>query len=350
MATKYDYLIIGQGLAGSLVGFRLAKAGKSVAFIDHPQQVAASNVAAGIINPITGRRFVKSWQIEQLLPIAKQLYKQLELELGLQLWYDYPLIRTLFNRGDQNNWDVRSLDPAYLPFCAPQADLGEYDTLTKPAFAYAEVMQTARVDIDALTKHYREKLRTANRFYATNFDPNKLVLYPDHVQYDELQAQAVIFCEGWRGKFNPWFKDLPFGGAKGDVLNVQLEAPTAKRMLKHRIFLVPQADGTYWVGSTNENQFSTEAPDPKNAQFLVDRLTELVTVPFKVLAHKAAVRPTVKDRRPFLGQHPEHKRLYIFNGLGTKGASLAPYCSDWFVNYLLQDTPLPAAVDIKRFQ
>ncbi|MEL7021711.1 MAG: hypothetical protein AAGK47_08885, partial [Bacteroidota bacterium] len=60
-------------------------------------------------------------------------------------------------------------------------------------------------------------------------------------------------------------------------------------------------------------------------------------------------RPTVKDRRPFLGKHPDFSRLAIFNGLGTKGASLGPYFAQQMTNHLLQQTALEPDVDITRF-
>ena len=74
-----------------------------------------------------------------------------------------------------------------------------------------------------------------------------------------------------------------------------------------------------------------------------------MNVPFEVVDHKAAVRPTVKERRPFIGIHPNHKQIGIFNGLGAKGVLLAPFFASHFSEYLLGKTELMKEIDVKRF-
>lgn len=361
----HNFLIIGQGLAGTLIGYRLEKAGQSVVYLDHPGQTSASSVAAGIINPVTGRRYVKSWRIDELLPAARSLYAELEAELGSQFWYDLPLVRTLFNRGELNEWDVRSNDENYADYTEDNPALGAFKELTHPAFAYAGIRHTARVDIGKLVAAYREKLVNEGRFYAAPFQYADLEFTEEgnfkvavslpksqeesHPTTTVLSAENVIFSEGWRGNQNPWFNYLPFGGAKGEVLHVKLAGPMPDRMLKHRVFLVPQQDDTFWVGATAENRFTNDQPTADNAAFLEDRLKELVCVPYEIVGHQAAIRPTVKDRKPFLGRHPNYPKLIIFNGLGTKGASVAPLTSQWLAEHLLAGKELPAEVNIERF-
>lgn len=343
----YDYLIVGQGLAGTLLGYRLETAGQSVVYLDHPEQTAATEVAAGIINPITGRRFVKSWRIDELLPVARELYQELEQLLNDRFYFELPLARTLFNRGDRNHWEVRSGEAGYATYMDDHPDLGRYADLTHPAFAYGGVRRAGRVEIGRLVRAYRQRLD--NRFHPLGFDYQQLRFGEERFQYGDIRARRIVFCEGWRGRDNPWFGYLPFGGAKGEVLNVRLPGPIAEGMLKQHVFLVPQSDGTYWVGATNENRFTSDAPTPENAAYLAGRLQDLLTIPFEQVDHRAAVRPTVKDRRPFLGEHPEHPGLFIFNGLGTKGASLGPLMSQWMTEFLLGGQSIPGEVDIERF-
>lgn len=337
------FLIIGQGLAGTLIGYRLEQAGHMVHYLDAPQQTAASAVAAGIINPITGRRFVKSWQIDALIPAAKSLYQELEALLGEQFWHELPLIRTLYHRGDVNDWQVRSADPGYAAYMEEDPDPGQLTELTESVFAYAGVRQAARVDVASLVAAYRRKLQASSqlRLRAFNYLPIPNLL---QTEYDH-----IICCEGWRARHNPYFSYLPHGGNKGEILLVKTKAPLLQRMFKHRVFLVPLTDNTYWIGATSENEFTDDAPTSANRNYLEDRLQEVLKVPYTILAHRAAVRPTVRDRRPFLGQHPDIPGLWIFNGLGTKGASLAPLNSQWLVENILNDTQLPEEVDIRRF-
>lgn len=368
-------LIVGQGLAGTLLGYRLERAGVAVHYIDAPEQTAASTVAAGIINPITGRRFVKSWRIGELLPEAEALYGELERMLGVQLWFPLPLIRTLYNRGDRNDWEARGGDPGYATFLDDNPDPGRIPDITRPVFGYAGVRHAGRVAVSALVGAYRKRLCAEGRLLERELDWSDLPAVFGDVDNNTAGVVAersrstgagerpkaagawaadgpfdyVVSCEGWRARHNPWFAHLPHGGNKGEVLIVRTEAPPLERMFKHRVFLVPLADGTYWVGATSENQFDDDAPTAANRTFLRDRLEEILEVPYEIVAHRAAVRPTVRDRRMFLGTHPEEPRLAILNGLGTKGASLAPLGSRWLAEHLLDRTPLPGEVDILRF-
>ena len=133
------------------------------------------------------------------------------------------------------------------------------------------------------------------------------------------------------------------------MLLVRLPEVQLERMFKHRIFVVPFQDDLYWIGSTSDNQFTNEEPSSAGRSYLQERLGEVLTTPFEVVAHQAAVRPTVKDRRPFLGQHSQHAPLFIFNGMGTKGASLTPYWAQHLVKHLIYNQPLDPEVDIVRF-
>ena len=310
-------------------------------YVDAPAQTAASTVAAGIINPITGRRFVRSWRIDELLLEARTLYGELERDLGITVWYDAPLIRTLFNRGEQNDWLARGGDAGYANFLDDAPDLGNVPELTYPAFAYAGVRQTARIDLATLIRRYRGWLRERGRLLAQPLDHRQLP--PGYDRY--------VFCEGWRVRHNPYFAHLPRGGTKGEALLVRTQGvPLLDRMLKHRIFLVPLPERSlYWIGASSSHGFTDEAPDPATADYLRERLREVLRVPFTVGDHLAAVRPTVRDRRMIIGGHPTESNIFIFNGLGTKGASLAPLGSHWLFEHLETGAELPHEVSSARF-
>jgi len=70
---EYDYLVIGQGLAGSAIALQLLKRNRKFMVLDQPHQNNSSAVAAGIFNPITGKKWVKTWLAEQLFPYMRTL-------------------------------------------------------------------------------------------------------------------------------------------------------------------------------------------------------------------------------------------------------------------------------------
>ena len=348
-------LIIGQGLAGTLVGYRFEQGGHAVHYVNNPHYTAASEVAAGIVNPITGRRFVKSWRIDELLPELAETYTNLGKELGRTYWHPQALIRTLYNRGDVNDWQVRTADPGYRGYMDDAPEIGRIAQIAQPVFAYAGVRQAGRVNVRELVYDfwYSRQQETTNIAFNHAWVPMLLGDKPPDSSIPESLVggfDLLIFCEGWRGRDNPYFHWAGHRGNKGEVLIIRTQEPLLDRIFKHRIFLVPLPERhAYWVGATSENQFTDDETSSTGYDFLKQRLDEVMTVPYEIIEHNAAVRPTVKDRRMVVGLHPQDNRLAILNGLGTKGASLAPMGAKWLFDLVATKKPIPDEVNVARF-
>lgn len=348
--TTFDFLVVGQGIAGTLLTHFLLKEGKKVMVIDVAKKNSPSNTAAGVINPITGRRYVKSWKFEELLPFAQQTYQNLEKEFQLSLYKERNIIRTLFNHREENDWLARHGDISYQPYLIEEADLGEYKTQMVPAFAYGEIQGSIQVNIGALVRAYRIQLKEQGLLQSERFNYTLLKQQEQGVQYKAIKAKQLLFCEGSDGIKNPYFNYLPFNLAKGEVLIVRIRKVHFEKLLKHRIFIVPLEDDLYWIGSTYDWDFKDDLPTTEGKNFLKERLGEVLNHPFEIIEHRAAIRPTVKDRRPFLGLHPKFPHLGIFNGLGTKGASLGPYFAKQMCDFLIGKVELDPKVNINRFE
>ncbi len=345
-----DYIIVGQGLAGTLLAHFLEKKGKRSLIVDPAEEGTASKVAAGIINPITGRRYVKSWRVDELIPFARATYQEIEAQLQLSFYHPRNIIRSLFNSKEENDWMLRTDDPAYSRYMLEEVELGGYEKNTNPAFSYGEVIHAAQVDLDLMTSGYRKIFSQKNQLLEERFDFSALQNQNPSIKYKDIEADKVVFCEGFGMKNNPFFNYLPLGGTKGEVLIIKIKGqPDFEKILKHRVFIVPLADDTYWIGATYDKQFGGSQPTDRGFSFLKQKLDDLLKLPYEIVTHKAAVRPTVKDRRPILGLHPHFKNLAIFNGLGTKGASLGPFWASHMADHLVQGTNLDEAININRF-
>jgi len=121
-----DYIIAGQGLAGTLLAHFLLKENQKIALIDPGRQGTATQVAAGIINPITGRRYVKSWRVDELIPFARQTYRELEQQFDISVFHPRNIIRSLFNAREENDWMLRTTEPGYEIYMKDQPEIESY--------------------------------------------------------------------------------------------------------------------------------------------------------------------------------------------------------------------------------
>lgn len=348
---RIDYLIIGQGIAGTMVAHAARQRGLSIHVIDRPQPQSATRVSAGLMNPITGRKFVKSWRVDDLLPAARLAYAQLgeQLARGTSYFASRPIIRALAHPKDQNNWEVRASIPGYAPYISDESTAGGYAPLIVPATGYGVVQGGGRVAVQALLADFRARLLADGALWESPMDYDALDLTAGTGRYKGLEARYVVCCEGIGIQTNPYFRHLPVQGNKGEVLRIRIPGFVPDRILKQQLFLVPLGGDEFWVGSTYFNAFESAAPSERGRAALVEKLERLLRVPYEVLDHQAAVRPTVPDRRPLIGRHPAYEQLVLFNGMGTKGASLAPYWAAQLVEHLEEGTPLDEAVGHERY-
>lgn len=348
---KLDYIIVGQGLAGTLLAEELRLAEQQVGIIDAYHERAATKVAAGIANPITGRYFAKSWLMDALLPTAKEVYVHFEALLGEQFFFPQRITRALRNTEAANNWQAKQQQAGIRPYLTEKPDRAQLDATFNGAVDWMSAGQGGRCRMDKLIEHYRDFWHEqGHALKSERFDFGALEVQSDGVQYKDWRAKAIIFAEGFQVIANPYFQYLPFSPAKGEVLIVRLpDYAFTEEIVKLGLFFVPLGEGLYWIGSNYQHQYSSEEPTEKGRAWLEGGLEKQLKGSYEVVAHRAAIRPTVKDRRPIIGQHPKQQNLYLFNGLGTKGATLGPYFAKELTAFLLKGDRLNAEADLARF-
>lgn len=141
---KLDYLIIGQGLAGTLLGFELMKAGNSVHYIDAPDFRKASNVAAGLINPVVFRRLTKSWMVDELYPHMLKTYADLENLLGRAFFFPMKICK-VFGQGEADFWRQKSIDNQLETYLTVEPDFKPRPFLNLPhGCGWVEKKRTGR--------------------------------------------------------------------------------------------------------------------------------------------------------------------------------------------------------------
>lgn len=346
--NKVDYFIVGQGLAGTLLAAELLAAGKTVRIFDGGHEEAASAVAAGVINPITGRRLVKSWMIDELLPAAIKTYKKQETLLNKRFLYPALIHRTIHDPADENLWTTRCGYPDYAAYLSPDFIPGSPAGM-EPVPSRGVVRHACRVDLPVFIRAWKAYFLERQLLEINHFDYNDLKMDSDQVTYKDWTAKKIIFCEGYQIINNPWFNFVPMELAKGEVVILEIPDLALEAIYKTKLTFVPLGNDRYWVGATYEWEFDNGRPTQIKKEELLEKIKKDLKMPFKVLDHQAAIRPTIKDRRPVLGTHPKESNILIFNGLGTKGASIGPYWARRMAHHLMDGGAFNVTVDLARF-
>lgn len=348
---QVDYLIVGQGLAGTALGCVLQQMGKRIVIIDNDHANASSTVAAGLINPITGRNFVKTWLADTAIPFAKSFYQTLETAFDTKFWYDFPVTWILESPKMLNDWTIVSTRDDVRDYVGTLATAPTtFAETLQDANSYAALNFSGKVDLPCFLQTIRTHWQRHDiPVWNEEFDINALDLR-DGARYRNIDARRIIFCEGHQAAHNPLWSDLAFNPAKGEILLVEIpNYPLGDRIIKHKgLFIIPFRPDLYWVGSSYIRQFDHARPTPQERANLEQQLQTILQLPYRVVEHFAGVRPTVWDRKPYLGQHKTHSNVFIFNGLGAKGSYLAPHFAHVLADHLENQTPLPAEVDIAR--
>ncbi|MCX6292236.1 MAG: FAD-dependent oxidoreductase [Bacteroidetes bacterium] len=348
MKKKIDFLLVGQGLAGSMLYWWLTQNGKNVLVVDRYHPFSSSRVAPGIIHPITGRRIVKTWMADTLIPFAEQTYRDIEKHFNETLFHKMNILELVHSVKEQNDWMMKSSSPEMKNYFSDENTNTLYNDVLQGEPKKISISQSGWLNIPGLIGFLRKEMESTESIWNEDFEHDSLAFHDDEVVYKNITASRIIFCEGYQAIHNPLWKHLPFLPAKGEVLTIRSEELSLDHILIKSMFILPCGNHLFKIGATYSWDELNETPTEKAKEHLLNLLHDVVDVSYEVVDHQAGVRPTVKNRRPFIGFHHEHKQAGIFNGLGTKGVLLAPYFANHFAEHLLGKTELMKEVNVAR--
>ncbi|MBC5993823.1 NAD(P)/FAD-dependent oxidoreductase [Pontibacter cellulosilyticus] len=346
---NYDFVVVGHGLAGAILAYTLRKRGHRVLVVDEPKVDTASKVAAGLVNPVAGKRFAKSWLADVFIPAADALYSELEQRYGQQLYIRKPIYKIFSSIEEQNTWMAKSagegwqgyIDATYTQSINQPGIDDPFGGIMISRGGYLKVEETLRL----LTKELQEQ----NLLLPERFNIEHLGLTDAGVQYKGIAARHLIFCEGYQAVKNPYFKWLPLQPTKGEVLEVQTHNFEPECIYNKAVYVVPIGGGRFKIGATYNWREADEVPTKSGEEELAERFRQITSEDFEVVGHRAGIRPAVRDRRPLAGAHPDFKQLSVFNGLGSKGVMMSPYLAENFAEALEGKTNLLPEIHISRY-
>lgn len=344
--TEYDYIIIGQGLAGSCLAIQLLDQKKKILVIDQIEEHAATRVAAGLFNPITGRNMVKTWMADTLYPYLHNFYSASEVRTSESFFYPMPLYRPFVSIEEQNEWMGKSADEGFSKYVDVVHTSPIDQQFVRNEFGGLMLKQCGYLDTIKFVNAVRQYIKKTAILLEDSFVEADLIIEAKLVRYRGNSAKTIIFCQGEQALSGKLFSWLPIRPLKGETLTIKTTQQVST-IYNRGVYVVP---GIWRVGATYQFQDSTRTITQQGLEELTEKLEELISFPYTIINQSWGMRPSTLDRRPILGSHPDHQSVVIFNGLGTKGVSLAPYFSRVLAEWLEKGTPINKEVDIQRYK
>jgi glycine/D-amino acid oxidase-like deaminating enzyme len=330
--TSFDHIIVGHGLAGACLAWALRWRGERVLVVDRETPSTASRIAAGLVTPITGKRLVKSWRLDELLPAATRFYRRAEAECGGGSFFTaWPQLRLFADERERAVYEARK-NTEFLGLVTEPDPPIDPTWFTAPfggcQFATAHQLATER---------FLSASRSCFEVRTENLNPSTdVAVTGDAVHLPRLgvSAKTLTFCEGFSAAGNPWFPGVTFNSAKGEILTVRIPDLAESRIVNRGVWLVPLGDGLFRTGATYDHSTHDCVPTAAARDEILGRLREFVRLPMEVVAHDAAVRPIIRVKHPTMGVSPQSPRIGFFNGLASKGSLAAPFFAEQFATFL----------------
>nr|WP_321450381.1 FAD-binding oxidoreductase [uncultured Carboxylicivirga sp.] len=349
MTKHTDVLIIGQGLAGTILSYQLVKNNIKHLVIDIPLSNTATKVAAGLINPIGIKRMVKSWNVDILLPYAKEFYSEMESFLKHRFFYP-SVMDKIYGETDLDFWTHRYQKAQLHAYIETNPTSQPLPKEIKTPYGFGRITNGARLDMQELQKAYRSFLTSSNLLIEDEFTESDLRSNNNIIEWKGIRANKIIFCRGEADSRISIFNTLNFRNTKGELLDVEIPTLKLNNILLKGLFVLPLEKHHFKIGATFQHQWNDLLPTPSKNEELLAKWALISDLPIILRKQLTGIRPTMHDRRPVIGFLPHQTNIGIFNGLGSRGGLLAPYLAHQFVSDMKHRTStLFKEVKIERY-
>ena len=343
-----DFLIVGAGLAGISFAETALLNEKTFTVVSDASH-NSSVVAAGLYNPVILKRFSLPADAAVHWEYRKPFYRRIEKRLDVKFDHELPVLRRFASVEEQNTWFEAADKPALEPFLSTELIRTKYPYLTAP-YDFGEVQHTGYVDTAMLLHVYQNYLRLEDKLVNEKFDHAALKIEHEFISYKNITAKHIVFAEGFGIHDNPYFSYLPLDGTKGELLHIKAPQLQLNAAVNAGVFILPIGNDIYKVGATYEWYDKSATPTEEGKAELLEKLNELVTCDYEIVAHLAGIRPTTKDRKALIGTHHIHKNVHLLNGLGTRGVMLGPAMAKELYDSIEQGRPVDKSVNLNRFK
>ncbi len=346
---QFDFIIIGFGIAGATIARELTLRGLSVLVIDSGLNTATA-VAGGTLHPTVLRYYNKVWRADEFWPKAKSFYKSLEDEWQVPLIQTKGLLRIFATQDEPTQWREKRKDPFWHEYLNP---LNQDESVSLPCinapYGYGKSDDFWRFDPTFLLNTYRQKLIETSQYRRVEltFDSEESLF--SQINNLGYITDRVILAQGYQQEFwSDSAKVNPIVSKQGQYLIIKCPGLQLTEVLKSKFFIIPLGGDRYQVGATYPRDCDQNAIEEAQKGILAD-LERLLKSPYRIIDYWTGIRPGTKDRRPILGALMSKKKIYVFNGLNSRGLLMAPLLANWLADFILEGKALPSEVSVNRF-
>ena len=342
------YLIVGQGLAGTLLAFSLLEKGEKVLIADDYKHPSASQVAAGMWNPVTFKRLAASWLAKEMLEEMNHTFGKLEEKLQSRFFHLLPVARIFNSIQDANFWDEKSDHPEVGSYLSARSNKSVQENFDSP-FGNSEVNECGWLNVPLFREASKNYFIQHENYSEESVNEDDVQFTSDGVLWKGKQFDKLILCNGigvnkWKG-----LEGLDLIPNHGQVLDLKIENLELDAIVNFGQFLLPFGNNKFRLGATyNWNEVPDE-PSEEAKELLLNELNLRLNKSILVESQKTGFRPTTRDRRPIIGFAKGNNLLGVFGGLGSKGVLLAPYFAKLFSSVLTEGVSIPKEVNAARF-
>lgn len=328
-----DFIIVGHGMAGAVLAQYLLGENKRIQVFENLKTNSATRVAAGIYNPVAYRKLKMAEFADVFIPEAVDFYQKVEQQTNQHFFRPLPFMKLLTSIEEQNNWQIQSGVDQNATFMSAKISNENFNRQVKNPLGAGIVKNAGVLNTVLFIEACKKVLEESNSFSHQSFDYNQLQ-FSDHIQYKNIKAKHIVFCEGIGIKNNPWFNWLPIQQFKGELIEIYAPDLPLDVVINKGVFIIPLGEGIFKVGATHDWKNVNETPTEKGKSELLEKLDTIIQTSYKIINHKAGLRPASRDRRAYIGRHPKHPNLFVFNGLGSKGVVTAPWLARHFLQHI----------------
>ncbi len=344
--VKADLLIVGQGLAGSLLAWGFLERGMRILVVDRDEETTSSKVAAGLVTPLSGPRFRLVDGFEERLAAAKKFYWDVEEASDARLFHHLKSARLFTSEEERSMWQKRLAgdEQGYRPWFNP---LKIDETKFRTPFGGIEVNGGGWLDVPRFLEETRKRLIECASYAIARLDANDIEIGRKGIKWKNVEAGRVVFCEGWRGNQNRFFDWLTMNPAAGEILDLRIpELESEKRIVNKGGWLLPTGGTSFRAGSTYRRDLSQSNDSDSGIAEILEKTSNIIYAKPEVVGVKSGIRPIIRRSQIFMGRHPQYRRIAFFNGMGSKGVLNGPWYATRFIEHILDDMPLPHESDV----